>query len=49
MTKRCLRTNNQPTASFPAGCSAEKPFSAKLLFVKVDAMPMSRNEMRRGR
>lgn len=29
--------------------SSDKPFSAKYLFGKVDAMPMRRDEMRRGR
>lgn len=29
--------------------SSDKPFSAEYLFDKVDAMPMRRDEMRRGR
>ena len=29
--------------------SSDKPFSAVYLFAKVDAMPMRREEMRRGR
>jgi Domain of unknown function (DUF4174) len=29
--------------------SSDKPFSAEYLFGKVDAMPMRRDEMRRGR
>jgi len=32
----------------PAGCSSGT-FWAEFLFVKVDAMPMRRDEMRRGR